>query len=660
MSQPEVLKNIKVNLNPILNNINLPTVIKTAILPNTDNESIFVATQIGQILRIEETISTIFLDIRDKIIQLGINNGKYDERGLIGLEFHPNFISNGIFWIYYSINDTSGKSVPVIKVDPSNIESLHQTWNNRDEYYDHINVLEEWKYISMDNILLRRTILKIKHPFYNNNGINNLSYSDEYECLILGTGDGGFEYDPFNLSQDDNSLFGKLIAIDISRIKNSDSDIKPVTYVHELKEQHGTCITILSKGLRNPGKLVFDKDIKYQINTGQNSIESIYAFRNYNKNFGWRSWEGIFPTLTLIPCKNKDSNLNYIIIWDRENFDENGSGDSITIKINKPIHFISKDNFIHSIIESDSNWIPLECPSFYVPYSYPLLAKLEFNTPGKYYIIDKNNNDIMRLEIIVTDIIGNIYENSNCNKLVKVHILRNEYECITFPFETFSNSNFRKPVLTTYHREHRFDKIRTSYITGAEIYKGTNIPELQNTLICIGWSDIIFNGNVSGNGVLFYSKIDPNNLDKNHDHYKIDIPYQNGEFFVTLGSNKNKDRLFLGTYKSFGVLDHNKGCIYEINRFDESNSSNINILDNIINSNYNFHKQCDLLCLDYGHHGHANHYCDEECDYYLYHDKYIPSDTSDIEFCDYTQIRESSINKFNPKYNDNFNSEFTS
>ena len=209
---------------------------------------------------------------------------------------------------------------------------------------------------------MRRTLLKIKQPFYNNNGINNLSYSIENSCLIIGIGDGGFEYDPFNLAQDDDSVYGKLISIDTYRIKRCDDDISPVTYMHELKEQHGTCVKVLAKGLRNPGKLTQEyhnnQCIKYQTNMGQNTLESIYAFKQYYKNFGWRSWEGMFPTSTLVPCENENISPDYVIIWDRENFDEDGCGDSITVRINTSIYFISKDNFVHSIIESNSDWEP--------------------------------------------------------------------------------------------------------------------------------------------------------------------------------------------------------------------------------------------------------------------------------------------------------------
>ena len=45
-------KIVQVGIKSIINNINLPIVIKTAKVPGDDYESLFVATQIGEILKI--------------------------------------------------------------------------------------------------------------------------------------------------------------------------------------------------------------------------------------------------------------------------------------------------------------------------------------------------------------------------------------------------------------------------------------------------------------------------------------------------------------------------------------------------------------------------------------------------------------------------------
>ncbi len=69
------MKKIKVNLHPIVKNIDLPTVLKTTIMPGDSNESLFIATQIGKIFYISKGAINTFLDIRPRIIELGTSNG---------------------------------------------------------------------------------------------------------------------------------------------------------------------------------------------------------------------------------------------------------------------------------------------------------------------------------------------------------------------------------------------------------------------------------------------------------------------------------------------------------------------------------------------------------------------------------------------------------
>ncbi|MER1998728.1 MAG: glucose dehydrogenase, partial [Lysinibacillus sp.] len=99
---------IKVGLQPIVSNINLPTVLKTAILPGDTFETLFIATQIGEIFYVGNGTIETFLDIRSRIIQLGASRGGYDERGLLGLAFHPEFHYNGLFYLHYSVVGTQG------------------------------------------------------------------------------------------------------------------------------------------------------------------------------------------------------------------------------------------------------------------------------------------------------------------------------------------------------------------------------------------------------------------------------------------------------------------------------------------------------------------------------------------------------------------------
>jgi len=81
----------------------MPTVLKTAVLPSDSVESLFVATQVGEIFSIRDGVIRTFLDITPRILKLGVSTGGYDERGLLGLAFHPKFYYNGLFYLHFSV-----------------------------------------------------------------------------------------------------------------------------------------------------------------------------------------------------------------------------------------------------------------------------------------------------------------------------------------------------------------------------------------------------------------------------------------------------------------------------------------------------------------------------------------------------------------------------
>ena len=160
------MKKVNVSLRPIVSNINLPTVIKTAILPGDTMESIFVATQVGEIFYIRNRIARLFLDIRQRIIELGTNGG-YDERGLLGLAFHPNFYYNGLFYLHYSKAGTLGQGAlsGSFHPNPCEPETLNLRWVNRNTQYDHIDTVEEWILQPSGQSQRRRTLLNLRRPF---------------------------------------------------------------------------------------------------------------------------------------------------------------------------------------------------------------------------------------------------------------------------------------------------------------------------------------------------------------------------------------------------------------------------------------------------------------------------------------------------------------
>ncbi|NYF26371.1 sorbosone dehydrogenase family protein [Sporosarcina sp. JAI121] len=323
------MRKIKVGLRPIVNNINLPTVLKTTILPGDSIERLFIATQVGEILYIGNGVIRTFLDIRLRIIKLGVSGGGYDERGLLGLAFHPDFYNNGLFYLHYSVAGTQGPGAHPEPFEPNPCDPITLTlrWINRETQYDHIDTVEEWILQSSGQPQKRRTLLNLRRPFSNHNGVNSLNFSPETGKLVLTTGDGGSGYDPFNLSQNDMEIAGKIIEIDVG--KNTFIYNPPVvTRFNELPVPTQETLTVIAKGVRNiPGisfQRIYNQYIKYIGNVGQDLVESIFSFIHYKPipvtqlvqtslmkaepdqegfiNLGWRGWEGAFPASIIRGC----------------------------------------------------------------------------------------------------------------------------------------------------------------------------------------------------------------------------------------------------------------------------------------------------------------------------------------------------------------------
>ncbi len=302
-----MLEKVKVGLRPVVTGLNMPTVMKTAVLPGDSTERLFIATQVGEIFYTGDRVVENFLDIRHRILRLGASGGGYDERGLLGLAFHPGFRFNGLFYLHFSLVGTQGPgALPgSFRPDPCEPETLNMKWVNREAQYDHIDTVEEWVFQPNSLPEKRRTLLNIKRPFMNHNGFNSLNFSPETGRLVLTTGDGGSGYDPFNLSQDDMEIAGKIIEIDVAR--NTSFDNPPAaTRFHELPPALQETLTVIAKGVRNIPGISYQRSnnryTKYVGNVGQDLVESVFSFEEGFVNLGWRGWEGVLPTMIIRDC----------------------------------------------------------------------------------------------------------------------------------------------------------------------------------------------------------------------------------------------------------------------------------------------------------------------------------------------------------------------
>ncbi|MFJ5762694.1 PQQ-dependent sugar dehydrogenase [Neobacillus sp. NPDC093182] len=465
--------NVNVRLRPIVSKINLPTVLKTAILPGDSVERLFIATQVGEIFFISNGGIRTFFDIRSRIIRLGASGG-YDERGLLGLAFHPQFYYNGLFYLHYSAAGTQGPGAQPesFQPNPCDPRTLALRWDNRETYYDHIDTVEEWILQSNGQPQKRRTLLNLRRPFSNHNGVNSLNFSPETGKLVLTTGDGGSGYDPFNLSQDNLEIAGKIIEIDVA--KNTFISTPPVvTRFTELPVPIQETLSVMAKGVRNISGISYQKFhhqyVKYVGNVGQDLEEAIFSFFHYKPipvtqlvqaasmnvdldqegfiNFGWRGWEGAFPTSMMRGCSVNPT------------LDE------------KNIAFYN----------------------------------------------EAINTSVRRLH----------------------------------------------PLTSYYHRDPRPDKFSGTALTGVQAYMGHAIPALTGSVLFTDLSRK--ESQPQSRGALAYTQVRQDG--KQNDFSVIKTDYNFGPqaaYYVSLGSNLDQNRLYLGVYGSMRVTDLNQGTVFEI------------------------------------------------------------------------------------------------
>lgn len=228
-------------------------------MAHAGDERLFIIEQPGVIRVIQgnQLLPEPFLDIEERV------GDDQNEQGLLGLAFHPEYASNGRFFVDYTNN--SGDTV-----------------------------IAEFRVSSEPNVAdpdSERILLTIDQPYGNHNGGQIAFGPDGY--LYIGMGDGGSQADPHNNGQSLEALLGKILRLDV------DSGDPYAIPPDNPFVNGGGRLEIWAYGFRNPWRFSFDRltgDL-FIADVGQDSYEEIdyYAAGSPpGANFGWNIMEGWF------------------------------------------------------------------------------------------------------------------------------------------------------------------------------------------------------------------------------------------------------------------------------------------------------------------------------------------------------------------------------
>jgi glucose/arabinose dehydrogenase len=252
---------------------------------NDGSNRLFVVERMGRIRIIDgdgNLLPEPFLDISELV------QNDYLEQGLLGLAFHPDYASNGRFFVHFTDYHTNGD-----------------------------NFVMEFRVADDDPNLANREggrlLLAVDQPYVNHNGGTIRFGPDGF--LYIGIGDGGLGGDPYDTAQDRSVLLGKLLRIDVDDTGGSAYGIPADNPFAEARIVQSNSITdvigetegmsleaafyhpdarpeIWAYGLRNPWQFSFDPatgDL-YIADVGQVTWEEINflpASSAGGQNYGW-------------------------------------------------------------------------------------------------------------------------------------------------------------------------------------------------------------------------------------------------------------------------------------------------------------------------------------------------------------------------------------
>ena len=241
---------------------------------------LFVTTLDGRVWIIQNgaVLPQPFLDIRNRV-------GTSIVQGLLSIAFHPNFASNGFFFVNYT---APGNNLVTARYRVSATPSMADATSER-------------------------ILLSIPNPLGAHNG-GALAFGPD-GLLYISTGDGGPPRDPLCSGQSTSSLLGKVLRLDPNRNTNT-SPFYGVPPSNPFVGPGNPPDEIWALGLRNPWRITFDRGTGdlFLADVGENEREEVNRQRasaGGGQNYGWKVLEGTFCvndgsgcTQPLLPCNS--------------------------------------------------------------------------------------------------------------------------------------------------------------------------------------------------------------------------------------------------------------------------------------------------------------------------------------------------------------------
>ncbi len=228
-------------------------------------DRLFVVEQTGKIKvfpNIPSTTTTkVFLNIQDSVSGVGSSG----EMGLLGLAFHPQYSSNGYFYISYTMINPIRTRISRFQVSASNPDSAVR---------------------SSELVLIEQ--LAPGTPQYENHKGGQLVFGPDGD-LYIGIGDGGSAGDPFKNGQSDTTLLAKILRIDVNGSSGGKNYAIPAD--NPYVDSTGKKKEIFIKGVRNPWRFSFDAGTLWVGDVGQDLYEEIDTVQK-GRNYGWNTMEG--------------------------------------------------------------------------------------------------------------------------------------------------------------------------------------------------------------------------------------------------------------------------------------------------------------------------------------------------------------------------------